>query len=215
MIFEELKIQLDLNDSINVLRSIGRQTKDRDWFVICDDGNCHLFDNDGNEINIKKIKILYEDLISRNIEKIIIPDSIESIEYETFYGCKNLTSVNIPDSVESIGDAAFGYCINLKSITIPYSVEHIGKGIFCGCENLKSITIPDSIKKIRDHAFTYCEKLTSITIPDSVEHIGYNAFIGCRNLKSIIFKGKIIDQVKSMEYYPFGIENKSIIKCIK
>ena len=74
MTFEELKIQLDLNNPIDVLKSVGKQTKDKDWFVVCDEGDCHLFDNDGNEIDVKKIKSLYEKIIPQDIKKIIVPD---------------------------------------------------------------------------------------------------------------------------------------------
>ena len=168
MTYEELKIQLDLNESIDILKSIGRKTKDNKWFVVCDNGDCHLFGNNGNEIDISKIKILYEYLIPKDIKKIIVPDSVKEIEYFSFYNCKNL----------------------------------------------KSIIIPDSVKYIEKYLFAYCINLTSINIPDSVEHIGYDIFYACRNLKSLIFKRKTIEQVKSMEYYPWGIEDESIIRCI-
>jgi hypothetical protein len=35
----------------------------------------------------------------------------------------------------------------------------------------------------------------------------------CKSLKEIIFKGKTLEEVKQMENYPFGIKDKSIIKC--
>ena len=183
MTFEELKIQLDLNEPIDILKSIGKQTDDDNWFVICDEGDCHLFDNDGNDIDIKKIKSLYEKIIPKDIKKIIVPDSIESIRNDAFFSCINLTSIN--------GHHTFSYCKSLTSIIIPNSIKHIG-----------------------DSAFAYCKNLTSINIPDSVKSIGYDAFYDCLNLKSIIFKGKTIDQIKSMNFYTWGIKDESIIKCI-
>ena len=191
MTYEELKIQLDLNEPINILRFIGRKTKDNDWFVVCDDGDCHLFDHSGDEIDVKKIKSLNGWLIPKDIKKIIVLDSVKSIGYCAFARCKNLTSINIPNSVKSIGYYAFAFC-----------------------ENLTLINIPDLVESIEDWAFEWCENLTSIVIPDSVEHIGYYAFYKCKNLKSLIFKGKTINHMKSMKCYPFGIEDKLIIKCI-
>ena len=76
MTFEELKIQLDLNEPIDILKSIGKKTNDNNWFVICDNGDCHLFDNDGNEIDIRGIKILDEYVIPKDIKKINVPNSI-------------------------------------------------------------------------------------------------------------------------------------------
>ena len=214
MTYEEVKIQLDLNEPIDILKSIGRQTKDNDWFIVCDEGDCHLFNNDGNEIDVKKIKSLDEGLIPGNIEKIIIPDSVKYIRDWVFYNCINLTSINIPDSVESIGYWAFYKCEKLKSIRIPDSVKSIESSAFYSCINLISITIPDSVKSIGAYAFARCESLTSINIPESIEYVRQNVFYNCKNLKSLTFKEKTIDQVKSMEYYPFGLEDESIIKCI-
>ena len=167
MTLEELKIQLDLNEPIDVLRSVAKENHDNDWFIVCDDGDCHLFDNDGNEIDIRGIRILDEYVIPKDIKKI-----------------------NVPNSIIRIGYSAFAYR-----------------------RNLISITISDSVKSIAHYSFEWCENLTSIVIPDSIEHIGYNAFYKCKNLKSLTFKGKTIDQVKSMEHYPWGIYDKFIIKC--
>ena len=191
MTYEELKIQLDLNNPIDVLKSVGKQTKDKDWFVVCDEGDCHLFDNDGNDIDIKKIKSLYEKIIPKDIKKIIVPDSIKSIGYDAFFDCTNLTSINISDSVKSIGCDAF-----------------------FGCGNLKSIIIPNSVKKIESCAFYDCRSLTSIIISNSVKSIKHGAFSRCKNLKTLAFKGKTINQVKSMNFYPWEITDESIIKCI-
>ena len=92
----------------------------------------------------------------------------------------------------------------ITDVTIPKEIrKHITK-----------IDIPDSVEYIGDTAFKWCIDLKSITIPTSVKNIGNLTFADCKNLKPLTFKGKTIDQVKSMEYYPWGIENKSIIKCI-
>ena len=73
--------------------------------------------------------------------------------------------------------------------------------------------IPDSITSIGDYTFSDCDSLKSITITNSVIDIGYHVFYNCTSLKEIIFKGKTLEQVKQMKKYPFGIEDKSIIKC--
>ena len=116
---------------------------------------------------------------------------VKSIDYGVFYDCTSLKSIVIPDSVKSIRNWAFGYCTFLKSIIIPSSVKSIG-----------------------DHVFYYCTSLKSIVIPDSVNSIGEYAFVNCKSLNEVIFKGKTIDQVKTMNDYPWGIKDISIIKCI-
>ena len=70
------------------------------------------------------------------ITQLIIPKSVTSIKFGTFYGCKSITSVTIPNSVTSIGRSAFNRCSNLKSVVIPQSVTFIGDFAFEGCDSL-------------------------------------------------------------------------------
>ena len=160
--------------------------------IVTDDGHMHFFDDKGNDI-IKSVK---------------------SIGDYAFYNCTNLTSIVIPDSVLSIGNHAFSWCESLASISIPDSVESIGKLAFGWCSSLASISIPDSVESIGKHVFGYCESLTSIVIPDSVKNIGYRAFYGCASLKSIVFKDKTLEEVKSMDAYPWGVEDESVFTVL-
>lgn len=136
----------------------------------------------------------------------VIPDSVTSIGYEAFAGCRSLTNIKIPDSVTRIGDGAFGGCIRLTSITIPDSVTSIGNDAFSWCESLTSITIPDSVTSIGEYAFEFCFSLTSITIPDSVTSIGEYAFYACESLTSIT----IPDSVTSIGDWTFSECNSLI-----
>ena len=118
-----------------------------------------------------------------------IPDSVTSIGYRAFYGCKGLTSITIPNSVTRIDEGAFSGCSSLTSITIPDGVTSIGSYVFSGCSSLTSITIPNSVTSIGEDAFWNCTSLTSITIPDSVTSIGDYAFNRCGSLKDVYYSG--------------------------
>ena len=228
MTYEELKIQLDLCDPIDVLNNVGRQCRGK-WFVVCDEGDCHLFRKNGTEDDIRKIDKIGCSIIPMDIKKIIIPDSVTCIGDSAFWDCRELTSVTIPDSVTSIRDSAFYNCRKLTSVMIPNSVMSIGpfafyrcseltnmmisdrvtniwNSAFEGCCSLRSVTIPDSVKSIGDYAFYGC-CLESVTIPDSVMSIGDDAFYGCDKLNSLVFKGKTMDEVKEMDHYPWGIDD--------
>lgn len=138
---EELQVDLDLHalDKTIVLSKTGRRYYDG-WFAVTDDGICHLFDEDGNIDDIRKIKQLEEKHIRKDITKIIIPDSVTSIENYVFYNCSSLTNVTIPESVISIGSGAFMNCNGLTSVTIPDSVTSIGEEAFYNCYGLINIT---------------------------------------------------------------------------
>ncbi len=119
------------------------------------------------------------------IKYVIINGGITKIGECTFCDCVKLERIKLPNTLESIGDLAFSGCKNLRSITIPESVKELGIGAFLGCENLRSITIPESVKELGDQAFSDCKSLEEITIPSSIEDIASGLFFGCKNLKAV------------------------------
>ena len=146
MIITEFQILLDLNkgNERSILKEHASWTNDGYFFVDSEDGQCYLFDNNGQLDDIKKIDAIYERYINKDIKKIVIPKCVKSIGNAAFCKCTSLTSIEIPDSVKSIGDWAFWHC---------------------------------------------------------------------RSLKSVVFKGKTMDQVKAMKWYPWGIKDDAIIRC--
>ena len=122
---------------------------------------------------------------------VTIPNNVTSIGGHAFEGCSGLTSVTIPNSVTSIGGHAFEGCSGLTSVTIPYSVTSIGEWAFCGCSSLASTDIPNSVTSIGKGAFSSCSGLTSITIPNSVTSIGEDAFRDCSGLTSVTIPNNV------------------------
>lgn len=147
------------------------------------------------------------------LTSITIPDSVMSIGETAFSNCSRLTSVTIPDGVTSIRDRAFYNCSRLSSVSIPDSVTSIGDGVFSNCRRLKSMTIGNSVEYLGSNIFFNCINFASVTIPNSVMNIGRFAFNQCNGLKKVVFKGKTLAEVKAMKYYPWAIDDESIIKC--
>lgn len=97
--------------------------------------------------------------------------------------------------------------LELTDFEIPKGVKTIQRWALAGCFDLINVSIPDSVTYIGESAFTDCKSLTSLTIPESVKDIGVHAFDYCSNLKELIFKGKTLEKIKRMDYYPWGIDN--------
>ena len=114
-----------------------------------------------------------------------IPNGIQEIGDNAFYGCGYLVNVSIPDTVKSIGEYAFYHCDYLTDLLIPDSVISIGKGAFSDCHDLTKVNIPDGITAIGEKTFSWCSSLFSISIPDSVNSIGDNAFYRCEKITDI------------------------------
>jgi len=73
------------------------------------------------------------------IEKLIIPDSVTSIDEFAFSRSTSpiFQNFTIPEGVESIGAYAFSDLTNLQTVTIPASVRSIGMRAFSNSTNLR------------------------------------------------------------------------------
>ena len=190
--YEEFEIQCDLLgiSKVDILKEISHKINDY-YFFVSNDGIFNWFDLEGNHVEYPGVlKVIKEKYIPKNITKCDIPDNVTSICAYSFYECVSLISIIIPNSVTIIGYGSFAYC-----------------------RSLKEIIIPDSVKGIGSYAFYNCKTLESITIPNNIRNIGYATFYYCESLEEVIFKGKTLDEVKKMNYYPFGLKDESIIKC--
>ena len=138
------------------------------------------------------------------ITQLIIPKSVTSIKFGTFYGCKSITSVTIPNSVTSIGRSAFNRCSNLKSVVIPNSVTFIGDNAFNNCSSLISFNVDTNNKNYSssDDGKILCDRNKTtllaypsvtgdVTISDGVTSIGNYAFYSCESLTSVVIPDSV------------------------
>lgn len=119
------------------------------------------------------------------LSSIQLPDSIESIQNNAFYGCTALSSISLSASLNTIGNSVFRDCSSLLSIVIPEAVTVINDYTFYNCSALTSITLPNSIQSIGMCALAGCSSLESFTVPDSLQSSEYGAFGGCTGLTAV------------------------------
>ncbi len=136
---------------------------------------------------------------NETITNVVLPDTIEEIDYKAFATCKNLETINFPDSLKAIGRYAFTTCHSLQSIDLN-QVESIGECAFQLCISLEEITVPGSIEHIPDHAFHGCSGVTSLTFERGVVEIAAGAALNMYSLTEIT----IADSVTSIGEYALG-----------
>ena len=132
------------------------------------------------------------------LTKIIIPESVTTIESKTFKNCSKLVDVTIPNTVTSIGDHAFSGCVSLMEITIPNSVTSIGAYAFSGeededeeaCVILSNVIFEENSKLVSlgTSVFGNCSDLKTIVIPRNVTNLGTDIFFNCYNLTNVTFE---------------------------
>ncbi len=85
------------------------------------------------------------------LKSIVLPNTLERIEYQAFFECTALTSIDIPASVKKIGIEAFMGCTGLTSLTLPNNDGiNIYNSAFAYCTGLTHVTIPPSMTKLID-----------------------------------------------------------------
>lgn len=178
----------------------------------------HFGENEDFRYWVKSNQVTIVKWLNKNKSEAIIPETIEgkpvtTIADQAFYKTREVKKVVIPDSVTSIGDGAFIKCdfqYNKKD-----DLNYLGNSknpYLYLAENANSdITtakIDENCRFIGAEAFQNCKKLTNVTIPDSVISVGINVFTGCENLVYNVKDGlKYLGNSENQYYYLAGTTN--------
>jgi len=111
-----------------------------------------------------------------NADSLVIPSLIEgkeviSIGPSAFIG-NNLQRIDLPETLETIGDNAFNSCYQLQQIYLPENVRTIEAYAFYSCANLQTISLPKKLKSIDLRIFDQYSKLKSIYLSKQTKIIG-------------------------------------------
>ncbi|MBQ3008763.1 MAG: leucine-rich repeat protein, partial [Oscillospiraceae bacterium] len=138
-----------------------------------------------------------------SVKKVIIPEGVIEISYNTFKDCTGIKEVVLPESLLNIESQAFYGCSGIENINLPTTLKWIGVESFKGCTSLKSVTTPENECSIGNYAFEGCTGIEKIVIRGN-EGLGYRGtFKDCTGVKEIILPG---------DYY-FGV-NESVLENV-
>ena len=155
-------------------------------------------------------------LASRNLRSVTLPDTILTINAETFEDAGSLESVILPSHLQGIGSKAFSQCVSLKEITIPATVTEINRNAFSGCENLRiNVEKGNSVFSSENGTLYNADKTTllfagaargeeTFVIPDTVRTIGEYAFARSQ-YKKVLF-GKNVEVVGTAAFAYSAVE---------
>ena len=114
--------------------------------------------------------------LKTKVAKVIIPETVETIGTDAFWGSTVLTDITIPDSVKELGGYSFSSCSNLTNVKLGKGITKIEDETFNSCTSLSGIEIPDGVTTIGKRAFYACAAMRYIKIPASLTHIYGYAF---------------------------------------
>jgi len=88
-----------------------------------------------------------------DVQTLVLPDSLEFIEYNAFSECSNLREISFSEGIEYIGVAAFADCTSLQKVVLPDSVIELGYDAFWGCNSLKTVHIGSGLSVMDGNVF--------------------------------------------------------------
>ena len=105
-------------------------------------------------------------------DEIIVPNTIAGYPVteigENAFATVDCKKIVLPDTVKSIERGAFSLCDNLEEIDLGKSLTYITSMAFNNCSSLKEVRFPEGMTTIDDAIFYECPKLGEIYIPSSV-----------------------------------------------
>ena len=160
------------------------------------------------------------------VERVLIPDTVTSINLYAFMGCTSLKEIVIPKSLTYISSSVFESCEKLENVYYTGTIadwcnivfedtpmKYAEKFYMLDSNNVyyevKEIVIPDTITSIGNYQFYGFDNITKVTIPEGVTNIGHNAFTNCSNLISVDLPSTITNMGD------FVFENCSNLKDIE
>jgi len=130
-----------------------------------------------------------------------LPVGIESLPYDTFYGCSSLTNFDLSNLIEMY-EAPFTMCTSLETVVLNDDLSVIGDGAFFKCSSLKNINWPKSLTFIGPSAFEGCA-FEEIVLPEGIINFSTSAanpakitdkvytFAGNANLRRLVLPSTI------------------------
>lgn len=90
--------------------------------------------------------------LNKSVQKVILPEALETIGERAFLNCEELTDVVTNDRLRSIGNRAFWNNFALQSFMLPQSIELVASDAFGYCTHLTGffMTAPNEYYKVVD-----------------------------------------------------------------
>ena len=134
------------------------------------------------------------------LERVVLPEGLNSIGNYAFASCAALAEVNIPASVTEIGGYLFKNTPALltaggqdsdANLKIGWTEKYLN-GAF-NSSNLVSAVVPEGVTELESSVFSGCTSLERLELPKTLTKIGSNAFYQCKSLKKLILPAPEMD----------------------
>ena len=151
--------------------------------ITVDSNNKNFSSDSGILYDKKKTELI---ICPRNKSgKVVIPDTVEEIQWNAFDNCKKITDVKLPASLKTVGNSAFNNCTAMKIDKLPASLKTVERMAFNNCTAISIDKMPNNLTSVAYKAFGNCTNLKSADMPKTLNYLDPFAFDGCTNLTAI------------------------------
>lgn len=122
------------------------------------------------------------------LKEVVLPEGLEDISSNnTFYHCDSLTELSLPSTLRDISGSSVFSCIGITELVLPDGLQDIsGDYIFSSCKKLNKVLFSSGIKKISgNHIFSYCDALSSLELPKDLELISGSWNFACTSIEKL------------------------------
>ena len=130
------------------------------------------------------------------LEKIVVPNSINSLSQYIFAFNNDIKEIFIPSTVKNIGTDILYACNNVEKLTMPYLFERISNVFGDGINHMNGgklsevILLESDRTEIAEYAFSGMLSIQKFTLPNNITKISNAAFDGTR-ITEFIFTGTV------------------------
>lgn len=122
------------------------------------------------------------------LKEVVLPEGLEDISSNnTFYHCDSLTELSLPSTLRDISGSSVFSCIGITELVLPDGLQDIsGDYIFSSCKKLNKVLFSSAIKKISgNHIFCFCDALSSLELPKDLELISGSWNFACTSIEKL------------------------------
>lgn len=164
------------------------------------------------EIDGEAVKRIKDACFENHTEilKVVLPDSMRTIDYKAFQGCSHLRELEINDGLYEIGGWAFAHTA-LTGVKLPDSVKKLGYGAFYGCSHLKEVVLSPSIWMLGENTFHNCATLKRVIIPAEDITINIEAFESNKKITLVGVPGSYTEKyakAKGLQFEAYSADNE-------
>ena len=138
---------------------------------------------------------------AKQLEEVILPNSIEIIDKQAFYYCSSLSFIQLPLNLVMIEQTAF-VISGLETVVVQKNLKTAS-----GLKMAKNIVFSENTEEIPKNFSNEMESLEFVYIPESITSIGEKAFYNCKNLKTVYIGANDI----TIESNAFALSTSSLV----